>query len=229
MPEISETLKGSFTKFFGTVRQKIFDGNLWYPYYAWNFSIPQIFWNIEGMPTKFFIHKTFWNKNFLKNSRIPLRKFSALWDIKNSTENRDMPPLIHNFFRYQKISGEQKGSFTKLFVSVLWDKKFRQNRDAPRPSYAWKFSIKEFFWNNTKVFSNETFRYSETKTSTENLDTPHPPLIQTFSVPEISETLKSSPLRKFSALWDKKFPTENLETPPPPPPTSYPNFFDARN
>ena len=31
MPEISETLKGSFTKFFGTVRQKIFDGNLWYP------------------------------------------------------------------------------------------------------------------------------------------------------------------------------------------------------
>ena len=26
MPEISETLKGSFTMFFGTVRQKIFDG-----------------------------------------------------------------------------------------------------------------------------------------------------------------------------------------------------------
>ena len=27
MPEIGETLKGSFTKFFGTVREKIFDGN----------------------------------------------------------------------------------------------------------------------------------------------------------------------------------------------------------
>ena len=26
IPEISETLKGSFTKFFGTVRPKIFDG-----------------------------------------------------------------------------------------------------------------------------------------------------------------------------------------------------------
>ena len=26
VPEISETLKGSPTKFFGTVRQKIFDG-----------------------------------------------------------------------------------------------------------------------------------------------------------------------------------------------------------
>ena len=30
------------------------------------------------------------------------------------------------------------------------------------PSYAWKFSIEEFFWN-TKMFSNEIFRYSETK------------------------------------------------------------------
>ena len=67
---------------------------------------------------------------------------------------------------------------------MLWDKKFQQNRDAPRSSYAWKFSIKEFFWNNIKVFSNEMFRYSETKTSAENLDTTHPPpLIQTFSVP----------------------------------------------
>ena len=46
-----------------------------------------------------------------------------------------MPPLIHKFFRYQKNSGKQKGSFTEIFVSVLWDKKFRQNRDAPAPVY----------------------------------------------------------------------------------------------
>ena len=127
------------------------------------------------MPTKFFNHKTFWNKNFLKNSRIPLRKFSAVWDIKISTKNRDMPPLIHNFFSITENFRKTEGFRYKVFVSVLWDKKFRQNRDAPRPSYAWKFSIKEFFWNNTKVFSNEMFRYSETKTSMENLDTPPPP------------------------------------------------------
>ena len=84
---------------------------------------------------------------------------------------------------------------------------------CPPPSHAWEFSIKEFFWN-TKVFSNEIFRYSETKTSTENRDTP-PPLIQTFSMPKINETLKDSPLRKFSVLWDKTFSTENLDTPPP--------------
>ena len=119
-----------------------------------------------------------------------------------------MPPLIHNFFRYQKISGKQKGSFTKLFVSVLWDKKFRQNRDAP-PSYAWNFSIKEFFWN-TKVFSNEIFWYSE-----KNFDgkSGYPP-----SYPNSFDTRNycNRKVRKISALWDENFSTENLETPPPP-------------
>ena len=199
MPEISETLKGSFTKFFGTVRQKIFDGNLWYPLLCikffdtpnflrhWRdahenfrhcetkkfrrkivipsimhkiFRYPKFSETLKGCPrnfsalwdqnfstekrdTPFSSIKLFETKNFLKKSRIPLRKFSALWDIKISTENCDMPPLIHKFFRYQKISGKQKGSCSKLFVSVLWDKKSRQNRDAP-PSYAWKFSIKNF-------------------------------------------------------------------------------------
>ena len=170
------------------------------------------------MPTKFFIHKTFWNKNFLKNSRIPLRKFSAVWDIKISTENRDMPPLIHNFFSIPENVRKTEGFLYKAFRFGAVRQKVPTKPWCPRPSYAWKFSIKEFFWNNLKVFSNEMFRYSETKTSTENLDTPPPPpLIQTFSVPEISETLKDSPRRKFSALWDKNFSTENLETPPPPP------------
>ena len=30
MPETSETLMGSFTKFFGSMKQTFFDGNLWY-------------------------------------------------------------------------------------------------------------------------------------------------------------------------------------------------------
>ena len=34
MPKISETLKGSFTKFFGTVRQKISTEKRDTPYYA---------------------------------------------------------------------------------------------------------------------------------------------------------------------------------------------------
>ena len=43
-PENSETLLGSFTKFFGTVKQTFFDGNLWYHLLCINiFDIP-IFW-----------------------------------------------------------------------------------------------------------------------------------------------------------------------------------------
>ena len=163
------------TKVFGTVRQKLFDGKLWYPKSAWNFSIPQIFWKIEEMPMNFFgivrqkifdkklwypllciiffrylkvsetlkgcpqnfrhcetknfrgkkrdtplfSHTFFGTRNFLKNSKIPLRKFSALWEIKNSTETHDMNLLSIYFFRYQRTSGKQKGYFTKLLVSVL--------------------------------------------------------------------------------------------------------------
>ena len=123
MPEISETLKGSFRKFFGTVRQKIFDGNLWYPLLCIKFFDTPIFlkhWRhaheiFRNCETKNFRRKKvippfssiklFETKNFLKNSRIHLRKFSAVWDIKNSTENRDMPPLIHKFFWYRKTEG----------------------------------------------------------------------------------------------------------------------------
>ena len=36
-PEISETLLGSLTKLFGTVKQTIFDGNLWYHLLCINF------------------------------------------------------------------------------------------------------------------------------------------------------------------------------------------------
>ena len=40
-PEISETLLGSFTKFFGTVKQTFFDGILWYHLLGINiFDIP---------------------------------------------------------------------------------------------------------------------------------------------------------------------------------------------
>ena len=124
------------------------------------------------------------------------------------------PLLSINFFRYQKTSGKQKGSFTKLSVSVLWDKKFRQNQDAPPLSYAWKFSIKEVFCN-TKVFSNEIFRYSETKTSTENRDNPPPLLsIKYFFLPEIFWNTEWFPGEVFSVLWDRKIFDKTVKLPP---------------
>ncbi len=123
---------------------------------------------------------------------VPLRIFSALRDKNFSTENIDIPPppLIHKLFRYQKISGKQKGSFTKLFVSVLWDKKILTKPWWPSPSYAWKFSIKEFFWN-TKMFANEIFGYTET----ENRDTT--PLIHKIFFPTRNFLKQNGSLARF--------------------------------
>ena len=104
------------TIFFSTVRPKTFDGKTWYPLVCIKFfdtpnflkhwrDAHEIFRHCE---TKIFRRKNvippfssiklFKTKNFLKNSRILLRKFSALWDIKISTENGDKPPLFHKFF-----------------------------------------------------------------------------------------------------------------------------------
>ena len=250
MPEISETLKGSFTKFFGTVRQKIFDGNLWYPQLSikifdtpnflrhWRdahkifrhcetknfrrknvippsmhkiFRYPKFSETLKGCPRIFLVKtmnflkhfgrnyetknfrrknvippfssiKLFKIKNFLRNSRISLRKFSALWDIKISTENCDMRPFIHKFFSIPK---KQKSSFTKLFVSVLWDKKFRQNRHAPPPPLiCMKIFDKRIFLNHQSVLQ-----------------------------------------WNFSVQWDKIFRRKILILPP----LSYPNFFATGN
>ena len=219
------------TKFFGTVRQKIFDGKLWYPLlYIKFFDTPnflkhwrdahEIFRHYE---TKNFLRKNvmppfssiklFETENFLKNSRIPLRKFSALWHIKISTENRDMPPLIHKFFSIPENFRKTEGFLYKSFRFGPVKQKVPTKPWCPPPSYAWKFSIKEFFWN-TRVFSNEIFRYSETKTSTENCDTP-PPLMQTFSIPEIFATVKDSPTKFFGTVRQKKFRRKVLILPPP--------------
>ena len=50
--KFSQKQSDSLTKSFCNVRQTIFRGKLWHPFYAYFFSIPEFFWNIEGMPTK---------------------------------------------------------------------------------------------------------------------------------------------------------------------------------
>ena len=78
MPAISETLKGSYENFRHCETKNFRRKNVTPPFSS---------------------KKLFESRNFLKNSRNPLRNFSALWDTKISTENRDMPPLIHKYFR----------------------------------------------------------------------------------------------------------------------------------
>ena len=87
--------------------------------------------------------KLFETKNFLKKSRIPLRKFSALWDIKISTENRDKPPLIHKFFSIPENFRKTEGFLYKAFRFGPVRQKISTKPWCPAPSYAWKFSIKK--------------------------------------------------------------------------------------
>ena len=161
IPEIFRKTEGFFYKdcCFGPVGQKKIRRNRdapTPPSYAWKFSIRDFFWNstvfsneiIWFIQTKNFRRKKLITAIMKKFFRYPKfsetlkgcpRIFSVLRDMKISIENRDMPPLIHKFFRYQNISGKRKRSFTKIFVSLLWDKTFQQNRGAPLPMH-------ESFW-----------------------------------------------------------------------------------
>ena len=121
------------------------------------------------------------------------------------------PLLSIVFFRYQKISGKQKGSFTKLSVSVLWDEKFRQNRyDAP-PTHE-NFREKNF---------SETPKCSPMKYFVQwdkNFDGKwcYPPFlsIKYVSLPEIFWSTEWFPSEVFSVLWDKKNFDKTVKLPP---------------
>ena len=221
------------TKFFGTVRPKIFAEKTWYPVLCIKFfdtpnflkhwsDAHEIFRHCEtknfrrkNVITPLSSIKLFEARNFLKNSKIPLRNFSALWDIKISTESRDMPPFIHYFFRYQKFYGKQKGSFRKIFVSVLWDKKFRQNRDAPPPPLlCMKIFNKRIFLKHQSVLQWNFLVQSDKNFSRESRDTPPPLLpIKYFFLQKFSKTQNGS-LANFFRSCEIIFFDKTVKLPP---------------
>ncbi len=153
LPEIfwNTPPKGSSTKCFGTVRQKIFDGKSWYsplPSYPYTFSLPEIFWNTppKGSSTKCFgtvRQKIFDGKSW----------YSPL------------PPLIHTLFRYRKLSETQHRRVHLQNFSALWDKKFStENLDTPPPLLSINFfATGKFLKHSTEGFLYEMFRYCKTK------------------------------------------------------------------
>ena len=130
------------------------------------------------------------------------------------------PFLSISFFRYQKFSGKQKGSFTKLFVSVMWDKKF--DKTVMPPSYAWKFLKRIFLKHQSVLQWNISIQWDK---NSDGKSWYSPPPYSNFCDTRIYCNIKGFPYGNFRH-WEKKFSTENLDTPPP---LFYPNFFGTRN
>ena len=208
-----ETQKGSPTKFFGTVRQQIFNRKSWYSPHR---------------------HKVFRYPKLMKHWRVPLQKFSALWGKKFSTEDLDTPtphptpspphPLIHKLFRYQKFSETQIRRVPLRNFSALWDKETfdKESWYSPSPLIHKFFRYQKFCETQKgspmKFFGTvrqKKFNKRSWHNSLKHKIFRYPKLVTHWRVP----------LQNFSALWGKKFSTEDLDTPTPhpaPPPPSYP-------
>ena len=91
------------------------------PSEAWKFSIPENSDTLKGCPTKFF--GTVRQKKLTENGDTP-----------------PLPPLLHKFFRYQKVSETQHRRVPPLSFSALWDKTTStEKRESP-------FLIPNIFW-----------------------------------------------------------------------------------
>ena len=184
-PKFSETLKGWPRNFSALWDQKFSMEKRDTPYYAWNFSIPQVFWNIEGMPTKFFgtvrpkivdgktwypllCIKFFNTPNFLKHWRDAHEIFRHC-ETKNCRRKNVIPPIMHKIFQYPKFSETLKGYPWNF--SALWDKKFST-----------EFSDIRFF----------CISFCDTRNFLKH---------------------RSVPQRNFLLLWDQKFWTKSRDTP----------------
>ena len=189
IPEISELLKGSFRKSFGTVRPKIFDGKTLYPLLCIKFfDIPNC---LKHWRDAHEIFRHFGTKIFRQKNVTPLL-------------------FSHKTFRRQKFS--QKHFLTKVFGTVR-HKNF--DKTVMPPSYAWNFSMEKNFWN-TELFSNEIIWYSETKTFRRKIVIPPPLLsIKFFPYQNFSETQNGSLAKFFRSCEIKKFSTKPWNFPPP--------------
>ena len=124
------------------------------------------------------------------------------------------PPLIQTF-SIPEINATVKDSPTEIFGT---EKKISTEKlDTPPPLLFINFlATGNFLKHSTEGFPYEIFRHCETKNfRRKNLDTPpSPPIHKLFRYRKFSETQdRRVHLRNFSAMWDQKITTENLDTP----------------
>ena len=254
LPEIfwNTAQKSSSTKCFGTARQKIFDGKPYSPppppplsldFFATGFFLIR---STESCPCEIFRHcetknfrrrililpllsphllsKLFRHPKLMKNWKIPLRKFSAVWDNFFRRKIVILPPpsspFFHELFRYRKFSETQHKRVPLRNVSVLRDKRFSPENLILRPPPPLSidfFATGLFLKRSTESCPCEIFRHCETKNFRRRililpLLSPHL-LSKLFRHPKLMKHWKI-PLRKFSALWDNFFRRKILIFPP---------------
>ena len=217
--KLSGTLKGCPKKFFGIMRSKIFAGKRDTLYYTWNFSIPQVFGNIERMPTKLFVtvrQKAFnWKMwypllcikfpvtpNYLKHWRDAHKIFRHC-ETTNFRRKDVIHPLMHKIFVtpiYPKHRTDARGNFRHCETKIFCQK----NGITP--------SMHEIFWyhkisETLKGCAQNFSALWDKNLSTENCYTPYYP--EVFSIPLIIWNFEGMPPRSFSALWDQKCSPEN--------------------
>ena len=150
--------------------------------YTRNFSIPQLFWNIERKPTKNF--GTVRQKIFQLKNAISL--------------------TMQNFFRYPQniwiIEGMPTKFFgslrPKLFAGTTWyPLLYMKVFDTPTFLKHWTDAHKKFRHKETKKFRRKNVLLFI--------------MYKNFRYPNFSETLKGCP-QNFSAPWDQKISLENV-------------------
>ena len=187
--KLCETKKGSSTKFFGTVREQIFYRKSW------------------SSPHR---HKRFRYQKFSESQhrRVPLWNFSALRQKKFNKKSWHNS-LKHKIFRYPKLVTHWRVPLRNF--STLWDKKLlTKNRDTPPSPLIHKFFRYQKFCETqkgspTKIFGTVRQQIFNRK----SWYSPHRHKV--FRYPKLMKHWWL-PLQKLSALWGKKFSTEDLDT-----------------
>ena len=120
-------------------------------------------------------------------------------------------PLKHKIFRYPKLMTHRK-VYLRNF-SALWDKKFSTKNHDPPPLIDTFFSLPEYFVNTAQKNSPMKLFGTARQIISDGKSWHNPLKHKIFRYPKLM-THRKVYLRNFSALWDKKFWTENHDPPP---------------
>ena len=140
---------------------------------------------------------------------------------KISTENRDKPPLFHNFFSILENFRKTEGFLYKAFRFGPVRRKISTKPWCPAPLLCMKIFDKRIFLKHQSVLQWNISVQWDKNFDGKSWYSP-PPLIQTFSIPEINETLKDStppppppPTETFGTVRQKMFDRKSWNSPPP--------------